>query len=99
MDLVNAGKDKKKTDRVVPTFQDASDTPVVEMVEDKEVHTVNEIVDSVIHAPSTKPKRQISVYIDANVAVAFDRFGKRNGKGSKSNLINNFLKKALDVKE
>lgn len=40
-------------------------------------------------------KTQVSIYLDLDVAEAFARFGKVNGKGAKSELVNNFLKEAL----
>lgn len=61
----------------------------------EEVNTIDSIVDSIVHAPKEKPKAQVSIYLDDDVKKAFDRFSKQNGKGARSNLVNNFLKKAL----
>ena len=97
MSLANQGKRNK------PTFEDVgsvkeNEEVSEEVIEDEDVeHTVDSIVDSIIHAPKEKPKKQISIYLDVDVAKAFERFGNKQGKGSKSDLINKFLKKALDV--
>jgi hypothetical protein len=57
--------------------------------------SLNDILDSVTNKPKQIKKRQISTYIDEDVAKKLDKFGKEHGKGSKSELINNFLKNAL----
>ncbi|MBJ7961680.1 hypothetical protein JDS77_29195 [Bacillus cereus group sp. N28] len=52
---------------------------------------------SITEKPKANKKRQISVYLDENVAKALDKFAKQHGKGAKSDLINSFLKQALKV--
>jgi uncharacterized protein (DUF4415 family) len=58
---------------------------------------IESIINTVIKKPKEKPKRQISVYLDEDVAKAFEQFGKKHGKGAKSELVNNFLRTALNV--
>lgn len=41
------------------------------------------------------PKQQVSIYLDEDVIVAFNIFGKMYGKGSKSELVNSFLRSTL----
>jgi len=89
MSLVNQGK------RNAPKFEDAGTVKSDKTPE--ELHTVDSVLDSIIQAPKEKPKKQISIYLDVDVAKEFDHFGKKHGKGSKSDLINNFLKKAFDI--
>lgn len=100
MSLANAGRNNKHNNhnkgRKMPSFNDAGkvkNEPV------KKSSSIDDIVSAVTDAPKGKPKRQISIYLDTDVAREFDRFGKKNGKGSKSELINKFLKKALSVDE
>lgn len=58
-------------------------------------NSLTDIIDSVTNKPKQIKKRQISTYIDEDVAKKLDKFGKEHGKGAKSELINNFLKNAL----
>lgn len=58
-------------------------------------NSVGEILHSVTKKPKPALKRQISAYIDEDVAKKLDKFGKEHGKGAKSELINNFLKSVL----
>jgi uncharacterized protein (DUF4415 family) len=51
------------------------------------------------YAPEKKPeKKQVSIYLDEDVIKAFNRFGRKEGKGAKSELINNFLKEVFNIK-
>ncbi|OAH58650.1 hypothetical protein AWH48_16770 [Domibacillus aminovorans] len=59
-------------------------------------NSVGEILHSVTKKPKPPIKRQISAYIDEEVAKKLDKFGKEHGKGAKSELINNFLKSVLN---
>lgn len=43
-------------------------------------------------------KKQVSIYLDDNVIEAFNEFGKANGKGAKSDLVNNFLKQVFNIR-
>lgn len=77
-----------------PKFEDVAGTEAGTDI-NTEVPTVSDIVDDVLNEPKEKPKVQISIYLDEDVAKAFDKFAKKKGKGAKSKLINTFLKKAL----
>lgn len=94
MSLANQGKSK-------PSFEDAGITPKESIDNNEEGieldNSISSIVDSVVHAPVEKPKKQISIYLDDDVSKEFDKFARKHGKGAKSDLINNFLKKALNV--
>jgi uncharacterized protein (DUF4415 family) len=65
-------------------------------VDNKEDNSIEAIVGTVTDKPKEKPKRQISIYLDDDVAKEFERFGKKHGKGAKSDLINQFLKKVFN---
>lgn len=41
--------------------------------------------------PKPVKKKQVSIYLDSDVIEALNEYNKREGKGAKSNLINNFL--------
>lgn len=59
-------------------------------------NTISNIVSKVESSKKDQPKkRQIAIYIDESIAKEFDKFGKKNGKGSKSELIEALLKEAL----
>ena len=94
MSLANQGKGNRNK----PTFNNAGkpNNPAVEETKDEvKVNTVDDILSSVVNVPKVKPREQISIYVDYDVKVAFEKFGRKHGKGSKSDLINNFLKQAL----
>lgn len=66
--------------------------------EDKEtIGELDELLRGITSKPKPPEKTQISVYLDPTVAKAFNKFGAKHGKGSKSELINDFLKKVLKV--
>lgn len=44
-------------------------------------------------------KKQVSIYLDTDVIVALNKFGKQKGKGAKSDLVNNFLKQIFDIRQ
>lgn len=67
--------------------------------EARTVTSIEDIVNEVTNRPKRKIKRQISTYLDEEVAKAFDKYGNKNGKGAKAILINTLLKKALKVGE
>lgn len=54
--------------------------------------SIKSIASSIMEKPKSIKKRQISCYIDEDIAKDLDKFGKKYGKGAKSELINNFLK-------
>ncbi|WP_223700054.1 hypothetical protein [Sutcliffiella deserti] len=80
----------------VETKSDIEET-VLETTEDKPVTSIEDIVNEVTNRPRPKIKRQISAYLDEEVAKAFNMYGNKNGKGAKTILINTLLKKALKV--
>jgi uncharacterized protein (DUF4415 family) len=44
-------------------------------------------------------KKQVSIYLDTDVIEAFNEFGKEQGKGAKSDLVNNFLKQVFNIRQ
>lgn len=71
----------------------------IEEVETEATGELAELLKGITSKPKPPEKTQISIYLEPKVAKAFNTFGKRNGKGAKSELINNFLKKALQIEE
>lgn len=57
--------------------------------------TVDSIVSQVTQKPRKINKKQVSIYLDEDIAEQFDKFGKKYGKGAKSDLVNTFLRSAL----
>ena len=58
---------------------------------------ISSILDEVTAKSSVKfNKTQVSIYLDDDVYKKYQRFGKKFGKGSRSNLINELLRKALE---
>lgn len=53
---------------------------------------INEIANR--EKANTK-KRQIAIYLDEDIAKAFDKYAKKNGKGAKSELIEKLLQSTL----
>jgi hypothetical protein len=98
--VINKDNNKKETN--ISTNKDV-DIDVNSKIDnetsnDNDVHVNNsldDILDSVTNKPKSTKKRQISAYIDEDVAKKLDKFGKEHGKGAKSELINNFLKSIL----
>lgn len=54
------------------------------------------VLDEVPNFNDTPKKRQLTVYIDEDVAQKFDEFGIEKGKGAKSEVVNRLLKNALE---
>jgi uncharacterized protein (DUF4415 family) len=106
---MSLAKQGKKNPKTPPKFEDQANIETTEEkpeishseTEVKEQNStpdaISELVTGVLDKPKPNPKRQISVYVDEGVAKEFEKWGKKHGKGSKSELINNFLKKALNV--
>lgn len=104
MSLAKHNKGKGKTP---PKFEDqgtlekdkVEDAPTVPATEKEANSTpasdIEALVSGVIDKPKPIEKRQISVYIDEELAKEFEKFGKKHGKGAKSDLINHFLKKVF----
>jgi uncharacterized protein (DUF4415 family) len=94
---INAEKERKdtvnqevnsKSESIRNNSESRNDRPAL-------TNSVGEILHSVTKKPKPAVKRQISAYIDEDVAKKLDKFGKEHGKGAKSELINNFLKSVL----
>ncbi|MGD2330717.1 hypothetical protein ACP8H5_21250 [Bacillus subtilis] len=49
--------------------------------------------------PEKIPTVQRTIRVDADVAAALDEFGRINGKGAKSGLINNMLKEVFNIRQ
>jgi uncharacterized protein (DUF4415 family) len=49
--------------------------------------------------PEKIEKKQVSIYLDTDVIEAFNEFGKQQGKGAKSDLVNNFLKQVFNIRQ
>lgn len=65
--------------------------------ENENKNELKSIIDTVIGVQTLQPKkRQISAYIDEDVAKLLDKFGKKYGKGAKSSLINELLRNTLE---
>jgi uncharacterized protein (DUF4415 family) len=91
----DVGTPPKKEEEVNQEEMNQEVEETEEQAETEEEMTIDKIVETVTNAPKAKPKEQVSIYLDADVKKAFDRFAKQNGHGSRSTLVNNFLKKAL----
>jgi uncharacterized protein (DUF4415 family) len=53
-----------------------------------------------IYVPPVKVKnKQVSIYLDTDVIEALNSFGAEHGKGAKSELVNNFLKKYFNIRQ
>lgn len=64
--------------------------------EDNEGKTsIEDIISKVTNKPPVTRKRQIAVYINEDIAKAFDKYSRKNGKGAKSELIEELLRSAL----
>ncbi|AVD54649.1 hypothetical protein BEH_26190 (plasmid) [Priestia filamentosa] len=60
---------------------------------------VNEKIDMYFKKETKVNKKQVSIYLDEDVVKAFNKFGRKEGKGAKSDLINNFLKKMFNIRQ
>lgn len=45
------------------------------------------------------PKKQVSIYLDEDVIEAYNQFGLIEGKGARSDLVNNFLRKTFNIRQ
>ncbi|MCP3764734.1 hypothetical protein NLX67_20585 [Domibacillus sp. A3M-37] len=57
--------------------------------------TSSSLLDKVPNFKETSKKRQVTVYIDEDLAKKLDKFGEEKGKGAKSELANMLFKNAL----
>lgn len=57
------------------------------------------VIDQFYQQEKQVEKKQVSVYLDTDVIEVLNEFGKDNGKGAKSKLINNFLKEVFNIRQ
>ncbi|WP_079524967.1 MULTISPECIES: hypothetical protein [Halobacillus] len=55
-------------------------------------NNIESIVSAVTGKEKPVKKRQVSIHLDEDIAKEFEKFGKKHGKGARSNLVNEFLK-------
>lgn len=80
-----------KKNNILTDFESVSDNEGVTPVSNvEEKDPFFDVEDKII-------KKQVSIYLDEEVIDALNKFGKENGKGAKSTLVNNFLRKYLNV--
>lgn len=91
------GKPKTPETSETPAVPEGNEVAAQQGSEENAIPTVQDILNTIKNKPKPVPKTQISIYLDKEVAIAFDKFAKRYGKGAKSDLINDFLKKTLGV--
>lgn len=60
-------------------------------------NSIEEIINEIVtnKEKAITKKRQIAIYLDEDVARAFDKYAKKNGKGAKSELIEKLLQSTL----
>ncbi|CDQ21743.1 hypothetical protein [Halobacillus karajensis] len=63
--------------------------------EKTESNSIDSIIAGVTEEPKAPEKKQVSVYLEKDVAREFEKFGKREGKGKRSKLVNDFLKQVF----
>lgn len=74
----------------------STDSNVTSNVESEETtDSIEGIITKVTNKPKTVSKRQVAIYIDDDVAKAFDQYARKGGKGSKSELVNELLRSSL----
>lgn len=74
-------------------------TPEVKTEDKPEVKTatsVDEIIATVTDKQKPIEKEPITIFIDSDIKKKFVAFGKKHGKGSRSELINTFLRSIFD---
>ncbi|HDW3056393.1 hypothetical protein [Bacillus cereus] len=57
--------------------------------------SVSQILENITSRTSKPRKIQRSIYLSEDISKKFDRYGKKFGKGAKSDLIEDFLREAL----
>ncbi|MED2777514.1 hypothetical protein P4278_26195 [Bacillus thuringiensis] len=57
--------------------------------------SVSQILEKITSRTSKPKKIQRSIYLSEDISKRFDRYGKKFGKGAKSDLIEDFLREAL----
>lgn len=58
---------------------------------------IDDIVNAIIETPKQPKKKQVNFYIDEDVIKELEKFNKKHGKGAKSNLVNEFLRKVFKL--
>ena len=78
--------------------EDKVDTTASTSTTEGESHLqIDDIVSSIVDTPKQPKKRQVNFYIDEDVIRELEKFNKKHGKGAKSNLVNEFLRKAFKL--
>ncbi|PGS83948.1 hypothetical protein COC69_01135 [Bacillus cereus] len=57
--------------------------------------SVSQLLEKITSKNNKIKKIQRSIYLNEDISKKFDRYGKKFGKGAKSDLIENFLREAL----
>jgi len=89
-----AGNNEENMSTVVESNQEEAPTNKVGASD-----SINPAISQFYQQPEKIEKKQVSIYLDTDVIEAFNEFGKANGKGAKSDLVNNFLKQVLNIRQ
>lgn len=93
-------KDKEKHEQLEhPETKGIPYEKETEIVQEGEIQPLNEIIDQLRKKERKIEKKQVSIYLDVDVINAFNEYGKVEGKGAKSDLVNEFLKKAFNIRQ
>ena len=79
------------------TTETAGDQDFSNEKADEKPLQIDDIVSSITATPKQPKKRQVNFYIDEDVIKELEKFNKKHGKGAKSNLVNEFLRKAFKM--
>lgn len=83
-----AGNDTDTDDKV-----DSNDTSKVN--NEEVTDSIEGIITKVTNKPKPAKKPQVALYLDDDVARAFNHYASKEGKGAKSELVNELLRSAL----
>lgn len=76
--------------------EDAKDVAGVHTEHEKEHEDISSIVSSIASKSSQKPvKQQVSIYLEDDIYKKYMKFGRKVGKGGRSELVNALLREAL----
>lgn len=90
----------RKNNKQIQTFDDITGAGENAPKDDQKGEgTTGATLDQFYQKESTIEKKQVSIYLDTDVIKAFNKFGKENGKGAKSDLVNNFLKQVFNIRQ
>lgn len=70
-----------------------------EAQDQQQVDTAGASLEQFYQKEKAIEKKQVSIYLDTDVITALNKFGKANGKGAKSDLVNNFLKQIFGIRQ